>query len=355
MKKSNITLQEFRQLLRVRLTKTKFLDVGSMQVDEIVKKISSVLLERYKIEPIDLWGMILTDRLFGDLDDAQNITFAETQSCLASGGCTPPFPLFSLVVSDVYPYEWLEISPFVSGSDYLRAYVPTYAFDSVFKNGKRVKVMKQRSLGWFLGLFGSSYNASLGDVIVQIAKKSEKEWLVNLMKMLVDEYNLHEERFLSSPIFNPTWKMDAHPFNERSQIEISDAGMSFNLPFPPLLKKERCVDIILVCEASRSAQTPVGPELQRARDYVLRRGLKFPSLDTYEKVSDQVLIFENRTDSTVPTVIYFVNPVSESTFKFDYDENEFDALCDTMRDEVVASKQAIVDAIRRKATVQVSC
>ncbi|MCK4517414.1 hypothetical protein KAT92_01450, partial [Candidatus Babeliales bacterium] len=169
MKKSNITLQEFHKLLRDRLTKTKFLDVSSMQIDEIVKKITSVLLDRYKIEPIDLWGILLIDRLLGDLPDAQNITFDEMRSCLAPGDRTPPFPLFSLVVSDVYPYEWLEVTPFVSGSDYLRAYVPTEALDSIFKNGKRVKVMEQRSLGWFLGLFGSSYNASLGDVIVHIA------------------------------------------------------------------------------------------------------------------------------------------------------------------------------------------
>ena len=79
--------------------------------------------------------------------------------------------------------------------------------------------------------------------------------------------------------------------------------MYFNLPFAPLLRKERQVDIILVCDASSDisgCQT-----LHWAEEYMNRKELKFPPID-YAKADKQVMtIFKDSCDPTCPIVAYF--------------------------------------------------
>jgi len=352
-KLQKIDLFQFREILQQRV-KEPLLDMNCYDSDKFLDKIVSVLSERGKIEAADFLGAIAANRLWGDLDQFQTITFSPLREAFSASAVAEssfmnePFPLCSLVISDVFPYEWLELNPYVTGSDYLGGYIPTALFDSYFKSGRCVEDFSEKSLGWFLAMVGSAYNFSLGDVLLTIAKKSGNAWFLDLVKAFVNTLNLYEDRVLSSPVYNFVWGMNNRPLADRREFEISDAGIDFNLPFPLLFKKERAVDIIFVCEASLGADIETYPDLYFAQNYMERKGIKFPPLDDPKKISDNILLFEDEHDTTIPVIVYFVNPVGASTLEFAYTKEEFYEMHDAMKYVVLESEEAIKAVIDRR-------
>ena len=63
-----------------------------------------------------------------------------------------PIPLFSLVHQEPHHYEWLEISPFETGSDYLSAYVPQKGFGSSYVAGELSFRHPEVTLGQLFGM-----------------------------------------------------------------------------------------------------------------------------------------------------------------------------------------------------------
>ena len=156
-------------------------------------------------------------------------------------------------------------------------------------------------------------------------------------------------RFLSSSEYNYTYGIDGLPMRDYEKLNFTDAGMSMiNIPFLPLLKPERGVDIVFVCDASSDAGYNNYPEMINARNFINSRGLKFPPLDNPIIINKNLVVFQDFNDPTVPVVVYFTNAVKDSTMKFDYTSGEFDDLCDTMFKLVWKNKKTIVDVIKNK-------
>jgi cytosolic phospholipase A2 len=340
-------LSTFREKLKARVT-VPFLDPSKFKMGDFIRRMANVFVARGKIEPADVIGAFFADKLWSDLGDPQKFTFKDIAPLFKDGSFNFPFPLFTLVLSDVFPYEWLEVNPFVTGSDYLSAQIPTSAFDSKFKEGKCTALLPEQSLAWFAGMFGSAYNFSFGDIFILLIKALNDVWLTGVMNQVVHQYCLYESRMLPSPVYNFVYKFGSTFLSAESEFEISDAGMSFNIPIPPILKTNRMSDVIIVCDASSDASVLNYPELRYAAAYFKRKGIKFPNVDKPNEVSDYVAIFEDESDKTVPTVIYFANPVYASTVVFDYPAEEYDEMCDSMKKEVIEHKNIVIDAIKRK-------
>jgi phospholipase A2 len=352
MKKFRAKLETFRDFLQKKVEKS-FLDPSTFDFSEIIDRVWKVFVDRGKVEPADLYGAILADKLWGDIALGQEMTFSDLTSLFEVGVKNVettkfPFPIFTLVLSDSFPYEWLEVNPFVAGSDYLQGYIPTLAFDSYFEKGRCKELFPEQTLGWYLGMFGSAYNFSLGDIFVFLAKEYNESSFLKLVMNLVDQYSLHERRMMPSPVHNFIWKMNYNPLASRKDIEISDAGMAFGIPLPPLLKEGRNADVIVVCDSSTNAAEKGYRELFYAKAYMNRKKIKFPSLENPKKIFDNLFIFEDENDKTVPTIIYVINPYSVPNRIFTYSKERFDKLCDSVKDVVVRGKDAIVEAIKNK-------
>ena len=342
-----VSLTEFRHILQKRIEKHIF-DLSDYELDDFVKELWRIFNERLKFEAGDLWGAIIADRLFGDLRGVQDITFGEIRKFMKSGSCDMPFPLFALALSDEFPYEWLEVNPFITGSDYLGCYIPTSLLDTKFRSGYCYKRYRERSLGWFLGAFGSAYNFSFGDMLMFLSKRTNSARLINMLGKIIDENNLHERRFLTSPIHNFAWNMSGVPMSSRKNIEVSDAGMAFNLPIAFLLRENRKSDVIFACDASLGAENEDYEELRFASAYARRKGIKFPSIQNPVKIDEYVLLFEDESDPEVPTIVYFANPIPIKSRDFKYSKEQFDSVCDAMRDMVVRNREALAEVVRRK-------
>jgi len=153
---------------------------------------------------------------------------------------------------------------------------------------------------------------------------------------------------LKSPIANFTYQLGNMELSSRKEFEVSDAGMDYNLPLPPLMKRERTADIIFCCDASSFTEAREYKEIEYAAAYAKRKGLKFPPIDNPKIVTDYFMIFEDEDDKTVPTIVYFLNPVSVNLGELMLSNEKFDDLCDTMKKMVVESRSVLVDVIRRK-------
>lgn len=341
------SVEEAGRVLKEKLS-SHILDVDTFNVEQVLEKVLDLFDKRGAVEWADIWGILLANTIFSDLKKPQHVDFSVIRDALNDSDCTFPFPLFALALSDVFPYEWLEVNPFVIGSDYLGCYIPTNFFDSPFKSGGCYRQLAERSLGWFLAMFGSAQNLSLGDFLIIFAKEKNNPFLVSLFQKIVDKLDLHETRAFSSPVNNFVWKMDGVPLAGQKHCDVSDGGVAFNIPFPFILREHRRSDIIFVCDASSYSVERDYRELYYAQEYAIKRNIKFPPLNRPKKIGEYIFVFEDELDATVPTVVYFANSVAVSTLELQYPRPLFDQVHDTMKSFLVDNRSDIVEVIQRK-------
>jgi phospholipase A2 len=370
-----MSMQEFCATLKQNVVNKSFFDPKSIDWRLIFDRIYDIYIETHSIQPADIWGALLVDRLMPDLCakdfSAQSITFDKIRTFL--GGCKKyPFPIFTASIDDVLPYLWLEVNPFVSGGDcllttsswgsYTGAYIPTFALGSCFDNGGCSKILSEKSVGSLMGIFGSPYSLSMEDILVfagqeldnylsdKIPNYSERMILENLITEFIQhfcaKYDCNSPRFLPTHINNFLYKF-LSILENLPQFTTADAGFATNLPVLPLLKKDRGVDIILICDASSDSDWKDSPEIIRARDLAIAHGLKFPSLANSTVINENLIVYQD-PDPSIPIVVYFVNSINESTLKFDYTEDEFDQLYGFMYNAVKNNKNLLQSIILKK-------
>ncbi|MFH0898303.1 MAG: hypothetical protein V1855_01880 [bacterium] len=351
-------LKKFRDNMQKRLAQD-FWNPKTLDWKNIIKKIEEKFLTYNHLEPADLWGGILINRLMGDLPQSgQNYTFSSTRNFLKKT-IIYPFPLFTAVIKDTFDetneYEWFEVSPFASGSNYLDGFIPTRYLGSVFENGESTSIRPEETLGYLFGIFGSPYDINAGDLLLQLTQLIPESFtfkytILTFVHHFIKKYKLDKTNVLPSPINNPTYKMESSP-HANELITLADAGFDFTLPFPPLLKRN--VDIIICCDAATDAITKGFPELKMAQRYAQRYSFRFPSLKYAKKICNYIFIFDKneagQTDPKIPTIIYCINPSQESTFKLQYSEKEFNTICDFIETLVAKNKKVIAQAIIEKS------
>ncbi|MFC1842506.1 hypothetical protein ACFLYU_02515 [Candidatus Dependentiae bacterium] len=357
-KKKKGFLKKFKQDMQDRMSKS-FWNFKQVNWQEIIKRLAKKYKNYGKIEPADLWGALVVDRLMGDLPQSgQNLSFKNIRSFLKKTD-KYPYPLFSLIMKDTFDktehYEPFEVTPNSSGSDYLHGFVPTKYFGSEFKDGKLTKRRSQESLGFNFGLFGSPYDFNEGDLLLQIVDAIPQTFkfkteVDSFVRFIIKKYKLSKKNFLPSKVNNPTYNMKTSSY-KKEFLTLADAGFEFNLTIPPLLRRKP--NIIVCCDASSDACEKGFPELVIAKEYADKNGFAFPSLKYYKKISANLFIFKwdksKKTNKKIPAILYFTNPISESTFKLEYSKKEFNKLCDSMKKMVIKHKDTIAKEIIEKS------
>ncbi len=361
---SRIDPVSYKNIIQPKLVNQNFYYFWNLDLDAIATKLIFKYQETGRFDMADLWGAILCDRLMDDVMidgkvfNKQYITMTETCAQLEFGSeinnpCYP-FPIYTASITCVKPYEWLEINPYYSGSDFLGGYIPTQSFNSPFNNGYSQCPDREESIASFMGLCGSAYSSSLWDFLENkcenLVQKLEEKGCAGLVKLVrnfmwwfyQNKDNVDPARVFASYYCNFTYNMPNLPLGSSSNIELADAGFSYNLPFAPLLKRHS--DIIVVCDASGNCPDLTFFELKCAKTYADAKGYKFPDLDTYIPIGDFGAIFES-DDPQVPTIIYFQNIIKESTSKFNYTQQGSNEVCYSMNYMVAAHKTDIANAI----------
>ncbi|MEX0849252.1 MAG: hypothetical protein WD055_03410 [Candidatus Dependentiae bacterium] len=289
------------------------------------------------ISTIDIMGPTLANTLLTDSGNNRlNVTMSESHAHVSDGSI--PLPIYTAVTPNIEPYEWLEFTPFEIGSSYLKAYVPTWAYGRKFKYGRSVNYAAEQSLGYLMGIFGSAFALDIEDVIrhtsEDIASFTDQmpTMIQKVTNHLIDdliESPLDDVRLAPSSLPNFTYKTATRPLNKDKILTLIDAGIHFNLPLPPLLREERKVDIIFVCDAS--GEITGCKTLRWVQEYMQAKKLKFPPIN-FETADKQIMsIFKDEHNATCPIVVYFPRIKNEDYSQtFDPDSCADGGYCETL-------------------------
>lgn len=362
---------------------------SDMSMQAIAKQLLKKESYNQDVSIVDIYGSMLAQKLLKNLgaQDANAIDLTDYRNVIEAGQM--PMPISTAVIGkDVENYEWVEFTPYEVGSVFLNAFVPTWAFGRQFNNGKSVDFAPPQSLGFGMGIWGSAFSVDAED-IYQIMIEPKLDTLSSsylaqqfgsvvgsashLFQNIYDKISkrratdimgdeLTEQRASPSQIHNWTYNLLNARLNNIQTLEFVDGGLSINLPFPPLLRPERKVNIIIVLDDSSG---DLASELPKTEQYAKSHGLKFPRID-YSKVGNVISVHKDPTDVSVPVVIYIpliANPGFQngwnprtasytSTFNFQYSADQVAQLTGLTKFTMQQSQHVILDTIRNWVLAQ---
>ncbi len=306
-------------------------------LDGIAKKLVAKTINGQFLSSVDLYGDILANTLLRDSGpDRLRTTLSESHAHIVDGSF--PMPIYTAITPNADPYAWFEFTPFEVGSSYLKAYIPTWAYGRKFKYGQSVNFAAEQSLGYMMGTYGSAYAVNLQEAVHHTQKSLQAfadhfpSAIQNIMQKMVIgliDSPLDDIRLAPSSLPNYVYKTETRPLNTDKTLTLVDAGIDCNLPFAPLLREERKIDIILTCDAS--GKITGAPSLRCAQEYMQAQGLPFPPID-YEIASTQIMsVFRDDSNPNCPIVVYFPRIKNETySATFDPDACKESGYCGTL-------------------------
>ena len=292
-------------------------------------------LHHQSICAIDFYGALLAKTLL-PAPLWQTATLAQTHAPVASG--TLPFPVYTTISTNIEPYQWFECTPFELGSSGAKSYIPTSAFGRTFLNGISTKTAPEQTLGFMMGTFGSAFDINIEDFIRIEGKDMIEALALHLgapINMVEDMFNecfngsgpLSSLRFAPCNLPNFSYKLPVSLLHEHQFLTLVDAGINCNLPFAPLLRPARAVDLIIVYDSS--GDNSDFSTLLCAQEYARLHNLPFPPID-YSSLGNQLMyVFKDPHDSTCPVVIYFPLVKNEAYSSFDPQDCMQNSFCST--------------------------
>jgi phospholipase A2 len=292
-----IPLQEFRDQLTKRVNKDLSQEVNTLSLlDTLWKK----FVFDEPLSTIDVYGGFLGNRLLKmPKKNPYKITLTKQQDRIADGSW--PFPIYTAIATKD-PYEWLEFTPYEVGSNYLGGFIPTWAFGCEFKNGKSTDMVPEQHLGFLMGIWGSAFSANIKETYDTYREKIDSPILRDALDLGASYEYFGGVRILPARIANPYFSMISSSRSQQKILTLIDAGLAFNIPIPPLLRKERNIDIIIVLDNSYYITN--SPALLGSANYARSKKLPFPPVSIQEIDKKICTVFKDEANPDAPVVIY---------------------------------------------------
>jgi Lysophospholipase catalytic domain len=190
------------------------------------------------------------------------------------------------------------------GSEYQGVYVPADAFGRKFENGvSAVGCRAEDDLHYLMGIWGSAFAATF-QTIFQSTFDEMKDSVPRLFRWILDNlvaWGANKRLpFSVAKVHNYAYKMDYHRTASDPMLKLVDAGLSFNLPVPPLTRRR--ADLIVVCDMSLDAEKDGPAALANAQKYLRARGVPFPRVDP--ALLDRSVASKTFTADDGPVVVY---------------------------------------------------
>ncbi|XP_062973746.1 cytosolic phospholipase A2 epsilon-like isoform X2 [Elgaria multicarinata webbii] len=349
---------------RKNMTKCK-LDLFSI---ENLKEYSNALEQRqkegYKTCITDLWGLFIDKALS---DGTCSGTLSEQKHALSHG--QNPLPIY-MVLNTRNNYslpefkEWMEFTPFETGLLKYGAYVRSEDFGSKFFMGRLMKKLQESRICFMKGLWSNVFSYNLLDSWRALDTSEESIWHRFTRDKIKDIEEMPPQppgpqelntrlvipacpfakvlrEIITQPLTTPEfynflmglqlnngyldnenfhiWKdtvLDTLPNQLTATAEylfLVDTAAYIDISYPPLLRRERKVDVILHLNYSSGSQTSAIAEASR---YFSKQGIPFPKVDL-SNIKDEDLkecyVFEDPRNPKAPIVVFF--PLINDTFK----------------------------------------
>ncbi|XP_070613625.1 cytosolic phospholipase A2 epsilon isoform X3 [Erythrolamprus reginae] len=320
-------LEEAINKARRQVTKSK---INCFSIDKLkyyYDELSQRIKEGHNTSFIDLWGLII-ESMFHDEKD--NHTLSDQRMAVNEG--QNPFPIYLAVnLKDNYSAqdfkEWLEFTPYEVGSMKYGAYIRSEDFGNEFFMGRLMKKFpeiricfmqddsllpsKPHELDSCLLTYQSQFSSAVRDVLTGRPTIAEYP---NFLR----GFQFHD-KYLKNVHFS-SWKdsvLDCQPNllmeTAEQPLSLVDTGFFINTSYPPLLKPERRVDVILHLNYSGGAQTF---NLDQFSKYASELGVPFPKTEISEEDKNNLkecYVFEDTENAAAPLVLFF--PLTNDTFR----------------------------------------
>jgi hypothetical protein len=333
--------------------KTIQTDIRVTSVSEaknIIDMLSVKLAFDEPITTVDIFGGLLANRLLNHYGtDAQRVYLSQQTDRLKNADV--PYPIYTAIDARqavAQEPHWFEYTPHEIGSPYFGVYVPTWAYGRLFNNGQSTNFAPEQSLGFLMGTWGSAYGVHFGRAWDEIVDKIPGTTIKSYVeRKLIDPNSGKRVDSAWAEIFNFMFGMPSQELKDRKTLKFVDAGIDFNLPYPPISgeRPERKADIMVFLDFSGGS---LFGGMKKVEEYARKKGLKFPKIDYKNLNTKAMSLFMDKTDSSIPVVIYFPRISEEGLWEknksnsafgkyksiegFNFTEctNESDGMCGTL-------------------------
>uniref|UniRef100_A0A8C8AMQ5 Phospholipase A2 n=1 Tax=Otus sunia TaxID=257818 RepID=A0A8C8AMQ5_9STRI len=320
--------------------------------------------EGYQISSVDFWGLLLEKALS---DGKNNHRLSDERQALGQG--QNPLPIYMILnIKEDYSLsefkEWVEFTPYEVGFLKYGAFIRAEDFGSEFFMGRLMKKLPESRICFMKGLWSNVFSYNLLDawhssdpterrslrctqhrtVDVEGDEPSPPDrsheldtylvtpecGIMGIIRQVLTErvmvskfynflkgFQVHNE-YLQSKSFC-IWK-DTVLENFPNQLTeaakfmcLADTAGYIDISYPPLMRPERKVDVVLHLNYSSGSQTS---PLEEASKYFLKQGIPFPKIHLSEeekKNLKECYIFEDPETPEAPTVVFF--PLVNDTFR----------------------------------------
>lgn len=333
---------------------------------------------------VNIWGALIANRYLSPYGDRrQAVLFSQVLS--HNDFDRYPFPILTAVDGEDYDVtvdhrsriKWLEFTPHEVGGTgpWLgNMFVPTWAFGRKFKDKVSLNTNPEYDLGLLMGICGSAFGVSTSRIYEETL--GDLGPLAKPIQFILDEMTdtakiavMHEFVALGKA-HNFTRDAAGSPYKDKHKLLMCDAGIAFNLPYPPVSGHgPRKADILIFFDASGGLPKTGAQDLKIAELYARNHNLKFPKLPDgaafFKATTQSIAIFKDENDPSVPLVIYFpliadraavnygpsIAPDFNTDFptmKFSYNAKEYDNLSLITQQNVEQNIEKVKDAIAWK-------
>lgn len=302
---TGMSLSQFKSYIAACITKP--IHVNSLgEAQNIADMLSVKIASDQPVTMIDVYGGLLANRLLSHYgSDCQRVYMSDQAARIKNGDY--PYPIYSAIDAReavARDPHWFEFTPHEIGAPYFGIYVPTWGYGRQFSDGKSTDFSPEQSLGFMMGTFGSAFGVHFGRAWDEVSAKIP-QFLVKpiVEKQLLDPlYGKRTESFWAE-VFNFMFGIPGQELTARETLKFVDAGIDFNLPYPPVSgeRPERKADILIFLDSSKDS---IPAAIKRCEEYARKRGLKYPPMDYSEIDKKTISVFKDEKDPSVPVVIY---------------------------------------------------
>ncbi|KAM9466379.1 cytosolic phospholipase A2 zeta-like [Clarias gariepinus] len=293
--------------------------------------------EGYSVSFIDTWGLIIEQLVFGK---KQTDILSDQKKVVSEG--QNPLPIYTAVnikkgINGSTVPEWCEFTPFEVGFCKYGAFVPVENFGSEFYLGHVVKKLPETRISFLLDSNPDAFP-------------------------------------------NKLTPMD-------STLSLVDSAFAINIAFPPVLRPQRCADIILSFSYSWD-EDPL-QVVKKTQQYCIDHQVPFPKIDFSKYTSqhkEEVYVFMDEKNPDAPIVLHF--PLVNVSFKdykapgvkrigkqelkegnidvntkyspyvtsnLTYSSEDFQRLVDLSHYNIVNNKKTIINALKKALNKKGAC
>ncbi|KAM6335651.1 cytosolic phospholipase A2 epsilon-like [Podargus strigoides] len=350
--------------VRRHMTKCKLSCFSLESLKYYEKELKLRKQEGYQISSVDLWGLLLEKALS---DGKNNHKLSDERQALNQG--QNPLPIYMILnIKEDYSLsefkEWVEFTPYEVGFLKYGAFIRAEDFGSEFFMGRLMKRLPESRICFMKGLWSNVFSYNLldawhssdptqrcslrcaqhrtvdveGDEPSLPARSNELDTylvtpecgIMGIIRQVLTErvmvskfynflkgFQVHNE-YLQSKRFH-IWK-DTVLGNFPNQLtetakfmRLADTAGYIDISYPPLMRPERKVDVVLHLNYSSGSQTR---PLEEASKYFLKQRIPFPKIHLSEeekKDLKECYVFEDAETPEAPIVVFF--PLVNDSFR----------------------------------------